>query len=295
MIKVKTIFLLALLLLGLVANRAAAQQNPELIIKVIGRGQPIVLIPGLTCHGTTWDETVEAMGKGYQYHIITLPGFAGNPPLNTVEDGFFKQTKSMILDYIDQQKLKKPIIIGHSLGGFMALKIAIDRPDLPSKLVIVDALPYLPGIRDPNISPEQAKAGAIQTKNNMLANGKQPLEKKTAAQKDFLKWLIQDSKKIDLATQWYLDSHIESVAQAMYEMNTTDLRKDLNAIKVPTLVIGAWVAGKPYGATRNGTLSSYRAQYAALKGVQVDMTDKGYHFVMWGDPEFFISRIKKFL
>lgn len=264
--------------------------------RVIGEGQPVIMIPGLTCDGSVWNETIEAMGNGYQYHVMTLPGFAGNEPLADVEAGFFKQVGAMVLDYIDQNKIKKPIIIGHSLGGFMALNIAIKRPNLPLKLVIVDSLPYLTKIQMPQAeTPEQAKQMAKQMTSMVLASANQPRANKVAYQKQMLQTMIIDKDKIEIAAGWGADSDTPTVAQSMYEMYTTDIRAELTKIKVPTLVLGAWVAYAPYGNTRESTLARYTEQYEKLANVTIDMTDIGNHFIMWDDPEFFYGWLKKFL
>lgn len=269
---------------------------PNIKTRVIGNGQPVIMIPGLTCDGAVWNETIEAMGNGYQYHVMTLPGFSENEPLADIQAGFFKQVEAMVLDYIDENNIDKPIIIGHSLGGFMALNIAIKRPDLPSKLVIVDSLPYLTGIQFPQAStPEQAEQMAKQMTSMVLASGSQPRANKLAYQKQMLQSMIIDKDKIDIAAGWGADSDTPTVAQSMYEMYTTDIRADLDKIKVPTLVLGAWVAYQPYGSTRESTLKLYTDQYENLKNVTVDMTDIGNHFIMWDDPEFFYGWLKKFL
>ncbi len=263
---------------------------------VVGEGKPVIMIPGLTCDGSVWDETIEAMGDGYQFHVMTLPGFAGNAPLANVEAGFFKQVESMVLDYIDENNIEKPIIIGHSLGGFMALNIAIKRPNLPTKLVIVDSLPYLTKIQMPQAeTAEQAEQMAKQMKTMVMASDSQPRENKVAYQKQMLQSMIIDKDKIDIAAGWGADSHTPTVAQSMYEMYTTDIRQELSKIKAPTLVLGAWVAYQPYGSTRESTLKLYTDQYAQLPNVTVDMTDIGNHFIMWDDPAFFHGWLKKFL
>jgi len=264
--------------------------------RVIGKGQPVIMIPGLTCDGTVWDETIEAMGDNYQYHVMTLPGFAGNAPLEDLEAGFFQQVEAMVLDYIDENQISKPIIIGHSLGGFMALNIAIKRPNLPSKLVIVDSLPYLTQVQMPQAqTPEQVEQMAQQMKSMVAASADQPRANKVAYQKQMLQSMIIDKDKIEIAAGWGADSDTPTIAQSMYEMYTTDIREDLPKIKVPTLVLGAWVAYKPYGSTRESTLAVYTGQYEKLNNVIVDMTDIGNHFIMWDDPEFFHGWLKKFL
>lgn len=283
------------MLLSLVVSQLLATEKPHIITKVIGKGQPVIMIPGLTCDGSVWDDTIEAMGNGYQYHVMTLPGFAGNAPLEDLEAGFFKQVEAMVLDYIDKNHIEKPIIIGHSLGGFMALKIAIQRPFLPSKLVIVDSLPFLTAMQMPDATEESAKGFAGNMKTQMMASVDQSLEQRATYQRTMLKSMILDSANIEIATQWSIDSDMATIAQSMYELYTTDLREDLDKIIVPTLVLGAWVAYQPYGSTRESTLKIYTDQYEKLSNVTVDMTDIGNHFIMWDDPKFFQNWLKKFL
>lgn len=275
---------------------AYGEVDSEIKTRVIGKGQPVIMIPGLTCDGSVWDETILEMGDKYQYHVMTLPGFAGNAPLEDLDAGFFKQVQAMVLDYIDQNNIEKPIIIGHSLGGFMALNIAIARPDLPSKLVIVDSLPYLTKIQMPQAeTPEQAKQMAEQMKAMVNSSANQPRANKVAYQKQMLQSMIIDKNKIEIAAGWGADSDTYTIAQSMYEMYTTDIREDLDQIKVPTLVLGAWVAYQAYGSTRESTLAIYEGQYKKLPNVTVDMTDIGNHFIMWDDPKFFYDWLKKFL
>jgi N-formylmaleamate deformylase len=263
--------------------------------EVIGEGKHVLMIPGLTCDGAVWDSTIEAMGDGYQYHVLTLPGFAGNAPLEDLEAGFFAQVQEMVLDYIDKKGLEKPIIIGHSLGGFMALNIAIARPELPEKLVIVDALPFLTAIQMPQATAESAKGFAQSMKTQMAASINQTYAQRFAFQKQMLTTMINDQEQINIAADWGAKSDMPTVAQAMYEMYTTDIRGELDVIQVPTLVLGAWIAYQDYGVSRESNMANYKAQYAKLEGVQVDMTDKGNHFIMWDDPEFFNNWLAKFL
>ncbi|MEO1049125.1 MAG: alpha/beta hydrolase [Bacteroidota bacterium] len=283
------------ILLASISFVVQANAITELKTEVSGKGQPIVFIPGLTCSGDVWDETVEQLKKNYECHVLTLPGFAGNAPLADHEGKYLEKMTNMVVSYIESNKLEKPIIVGHSLGGFLALNIAVTNPDLPSKLVIVDGLPFMTAIQMPGISAEQATGFAQNVKNQMLAAAKQPEEKRMTSQKMMLKSMIIDEEQIHQAAQWSVASDPETVGQAMYELFTTDIREDLANIKVPTLVLGAWIAYQDYGATREGTLDRYTQQFTKLDGAIVDMTDKGKHFIMWDDPEYFYGWLEKFL
>ncbi|UOQ74823.1 alpha/beta fold hydrolase [Hymenobacter cellulosilyticus] len=58
------------------ADNAAA--HPSFTVKVVGKGQPMLLIPGLTCPGVVWDATVAHYQKQYQCHIVSLAGFGAS-------------------------------------------------------------------------------------------------------------------------------------------------------------------------------------------------------------------------
>src|SRR3982751_4729410 len=48
-------------------------------VKVTGRGQPVILIPGLSSSGETWDTTVAHYKDRFECHVLTVAGFAGVP------------------------------------------------------------------------------------------------------------------------------------------------------------------------------------------------------------------------
>ncbi len=279
------------LLIFLAASAVSKANDDALDIKVVGEGKPMILIPGLTCHGDVWEATVEKYKDSYQCHVFTLPGFAGNEAVD-FGDSYLETIKSLIMDYVGKNKLKDPVIVGHSLGGHLALSLAKDNPGAFSKLVIVDGLPFLGAIMMPGATAESVKPMAENMKNMMLNMTAETAE---TNQKAMLQTMITDPSNIEIAYQWGASSDINTVAQAMYELYTTDIREDLAKIDVPILVMGAWIAYKNYGATRESTLNNYTSQFTHANNYEVVLTDKGKHFIMWDDPEFFFTEMDKFL
>src|SRR3546814_10981732 len=98
--------------------------------------------------------------------------------------------------------------------------------------------------------------------------------------------MSRSPERVKTLAEWSRSSDRATTTQAMYELMTTDLRAQLNTIHTPTLVLGAWAAYAPYGATRESTEAIFRSQYAALDGVRIAMSDSGYHFLMWDDPQW---------
>ena len=76
--------------------------------------------------GDTWKTTVERYRDRFACHVITLAGFAGVPP---IPSPLLASARTEIADYIRAARLDRPVIVGHSLGGTLALAIASDHPD----------------------------------------------------------------------------------------------------------------------------------------------------------------------
>ena len=96
-------------------------------IKVVGQGQPMILIPGLSPSGDTWNTTVARYRGRFACHVLTLAGFAGVPP---IEQPRLASVRTELAEYIRTQHLTRPNIVGHSLGGTLALALVADLPDL---------------------------------------------------------------------------------------------------------------------------------------------------------------------
>ncbi|SDM43894.1 Pimeloyl-ACP methyl ester carboxylesterase [Catalinimonas alkaloidigena] len=281
-----------LLLLVCCLTSASLRADPTAFtVEVTGQGQPMLLIPGLSSDGSVWDETVAHYRDRYECHVLTLAGFAGQAPL-AQPDPFLPTVRDEIIAYIQEQHLEKPIIVGHSLGGFLALSLGIEAPDLVGPLVTVDGLPFLTAIQMPGATAESAKPLA---ENMRKVDTNQMPEQVRQQMALYLRTMISDSARIREATEWGVQSDPTTIGQAMYELYTTDLRADLPKIKVPTLAMGAWIGYKDYGATRETVLPAYQAQFQNLPHVQLELFDTAKHFIMWDDPEGFFRVLDQFL
>nr|WP_262907775.1 alpha/beta hydrolase [Hymenobacter sp. BT770] len=249
------------------------------------------MIPGLTCPGAVWDETVARYQSRYQCHVVSLSGFGGVAP---AADGspasFLPAVRDQLLAYINTQKLDRPAIIGHSLGGFMGLWLSTTRPNAVGPLVILDSLPFLPAIQNPNLTAEAARPLAEGMRQQMKA-AKMPM----AQQRQMAASMVSDTARQSLVARWGQASDPASVAQAMYEMYTTDLRADLAAVRQPALVLGTWAAYKPYGATMASTRAIFATQYAKLPQHRIEMSEAGKHFLMYDDTAWFFKQTDAFL
>lgn len=97
---------------------------------------PVILLHGSCSNSAFWFPEIMALSNNYKVYAIDIIGEAGNseeyrPDLDS--DAFALWLK----DVLHLLKLKRPIIIGNSLGGWMALKFATAFPDNVSKLVLI--------------------------------------------------------------------------------------------------------------------------------------------------------------
>ena len=263
--------------------------HPTFTVRVVGKGKPMLLIPGLNCTGAVWDEAVAHYQSQYQCHVISLAGFGGTAPVD-VTDPLLPAVRDQLLAYIKTQKLTKPIIVGHSLGGFMALALSAAQPDAIGPLVIVDSLPFLAAIQNPAATVETVKPTADKMRQQMK-QGHMP----AAAQRQMVAGMATDTARQSLIARWGMASDPATTAQAMYDMYTIDLRNDISRIKQPVLVLGAWAAYAQYGSTKESTRAIYAQQYAKLPQARIEMSEAGRHFLMYDDTAWFLAQTDAFL
>ena len=268
----------------------AQTPDPRIDVQVAGHGEPsLVFIPGLTCPGSVWDHTVARFETGYRCHVVTLAGFGGKPPVKS--EHFLDDMADAIIAYIREQKLDKPILVGHSLGGVLAMKIAVKAPELPGRLVIVDSLPFLAGLMGPGID-NAADAGPMADAYSKTLTAQTPVQFAASQQKFIGSMVTSPEKAAEIAAQTG-KSDPATTGQAMRDLLVTDLRPELGKIKCPTLVLGALADKMAMGLPRETVEGAYRRQYLNLAGVRFMFFEKARHFIMVDDLDGFCDALRK--
>jgi N-formylmaleamate deformylase len=284
----KRCFLLAGLAIAGQMLAATTPKPPSFYVEVTGHGQPMILIPGFASSGKTWDSTVAHYKDRYECHVLTLAGFAGEP---RIDAPLLETVRIDLAAYIRANKMNKPVIVGHSLGGVLALWLAEREPALVGPLVIVDSLPFLAGVMNPGATAESVQAQATQMRKMY---GGPPTAQSDKMGEMAVKAMVTSPADFEMIMDWSRKSDRVAMGDAMYEMMTTDLRGDLDKITSRTLVLGTWIAYKQY-ATRDQVEKNFRAQYATLKNYDFVLSDNARHFVMLDDPAGFFQAVDSFL
>ncbi len=89
----------------------------------------LVFLPGSSGHGSFWDPIRERL-DGYSCEALDWPGLGGHPPLPVV------RSFDDLVDWTIEQITVPSALIGQSMGGFVAMRVAIARPDLVTHLVL---------------------------------------------------------------------------------------------------------------------------------------------------------------
>ncbi len=267
--------------------------TPSFTVEVSGSGKPVILIPGLGCSSEVWRETVVHLNKeGYQTHALTLAGFGGVAPLPTPNDHFLATVREDLVTYIKTNKLDHPVVMGHSLGGFLALWLAETNPEIASRIISVDGLPFLTAIMNPTITPEGVKRVAADTRNQFeSATDEQFKQRQRASVASMI--VAPENVEREMKVAALADRNTET--EAMVEMMSTDLRPQLTAIKAPVLVMGTWISYKDYGATHESGFQLYSAQFGNLPTVKLVMNDTSKHFIQLDAPDWFYNQVDQFL
>ena len=111
-----------------------------------GRGSPVLFIHGLGSSGyIEWRFNLEVAAAQHRVYAPDLPGF-GRTEKPRARYGIPYFTR-FIERYMEGRHLRSATVVGASLGGRIALELALRRPQLVSKLVLVNAL----GLGRPNV------------------------------------------------------------------------------------------------------------------------------------------------
>ncbi len=248
----------------------AADFKPKAFgVEVSGAGRPIIFIPGLGCPGEVWAETVEHLANNYETHVLTLSGFAGRAPIN---EPLSAAVRRDLTRYIRSNNLKHPIIVGHSMGGFIAYWIASYHPELVGPVIIVDASPALSG------DLEDAKQLRLRWKNA----SDEVYERSIRAA---FRGMTSVAPRMAPVIERIARSDRRAIGEAIYEMMTTNLLDKVQEIQSPVLVVAADGAFK----------TRIRAQIETIPDHQMIVVPRARHFVMWDDPEAWFAAIDEFL
>lgn len=172
----------------------------------------VVLIPGLALHPSVWD------GPGAN---------VSGPVVAPVADD--------LAAYIRAAGLHRPLLVGHSLGGIVAMMIAARHPDVAGPVLSVDAPPFI-GVAFGGNSPDATRPAADAMRQAIVDTAAvapgDPLESMAAGM------TRQNTARAALIAQARA-THRATAAQAFHDLIVTDMRPELSRIAGPLTMLFA--------------------------------------------------------
>jgi pimeloyl-ACP methyl ester carboxylesterase len=101
---------------------------------IIGEGQPIVLIHGLSGSMLWWKRNMAALAEHYRVYLVDLPGFG-----SMAHSKRFTLVKvaSWLYKWMEATGIRQAHLVGHSMGGYISLWLAAHHPHLVSRLILI--------------------------------------------------------------------------------------------------------------------------------------------------------------
>jgi N-formylmaleamate deformylase len=268
------------------AMKVEADQAPAFFMDTRGEGPPVYFIPGLASPGSVFDELAADMRElGYQTRVSTLAGFAGVPPISG--ETFLPVVHRQLADELAGLEGKPPLLIGHSLGGFMALWLGATNSEHLAGVIAIDGVPYLGALADPSATPESNREGAKQLEAFMASLTP---EQYAAQNRMALSGMITEPENVERFAEAGGRSDPATVGRAVAEMLTTDIRPLMQQVTAPVVLIQAADSGANEGAVK-----AFAAQVADIPDVRHVVADQGRHFVQIDDPAFVLTEVQALL
>lgn len=241
-------------------------------VVVQGSGPDVILIPGLTGSRDVWRGSVAAV-PGYRYHLLQVAGFANTPARGNVRGNVVAPLAEEVARYIQSRGLDRPAIVGHSMGGTVAMMVAARHPGRVGKLMVVDMLPQPAGI-----------VGGDAAGLRGLADSLRDLSATPGGRR-----LVESAIRLFGNPESGADPDV--TARATHELALTDLTPELPRIAAPLTVLYASLDP----SRRAADDGRYRAAYRGKRGARLVRIDNSGHMIMYDQPTRFRSELKAFL
>ena len=117
----------------------------NLAVRDVGRGKPILLLHGLGASSYTWNAIIPPLAKTNRVIALDMKGFGNSD--KPIDDAYtIADQAKLIAGYIARNDLRGLTLVGHSYGGAVAMRLALDDAAAPhkriDKLVLIDSLAY---------------------------------------------------------------------------------------------------------------------------------------------------------
>lgn len=197
-------------------------------VEIVGQGQPLVMIHGWGMHSGVWHPLLKRLSEHYILYLIDLPGMGRSRPIEPYHLYALADEVAQVIPGVCD-------VLGWSLGGMVAQRIALNQPDSIRRLILVSSTPKF-------VTSPDWQVGVDPTNFNTFANNVNHDYKHAMMQfltlqcmkakdaRSTIKLLRQTFETKPTPTQSTLN-------RALHVLLESDLRDEIPNIRKPTLLI----------------------------------------------------------
>lgn len=207
--------------------------------QVEGEGPPLLLVHGLGSSHLTWQRVQHDFASEFTVYSLDMPGFGYSDKPEGY--GTARLEAAFVDRFLGALGIDQATVVGHSMGGDVAMWLAIEHPERVARLVIVDAAE----IGDAAAIFQVAATPVLG--DLVLKTGTTPLSMHAIMSDPYVQ---KDALTADLAAQYATIYWTPGARQALianarsYSSDRASLLSALSAIDAPTLVV--WADSDPY-------------------------------------------------
>lgn len=263
--------------------------SPAVAVNKIGKGKDVVLIPGLGSPPSVYDDIVNRYKDKYRFHLVHVAGYAGLPSSQS-SGSVFDCAADGIVKYMNNNRINGATLIGHSMGGELAMSINARNEGLVSKIMVVDALPFFSLLFGPTITPDMVRPRAEAFTKMTIAQSDEEFK---AAQVIAIARLVKSEARRAEILGWSMASSRYAVAKGAEDLMVKDLRPSLANNKAKITMIYGYDA--MMGLPQAYVDGLYQNAYKDIPNSSVKRIDNSLHFIMYDQPQVFADEVGKFL
>ena len=192
----------------------------KLFFRQSGQGLPLIILHGLFGSSDNWFTLAKTFAEKYSVYLVDQRNHGQSPQ----SDAFnYTLMCDDLLEFIEDQHLIDPIIIGHSMGGKTAMNFAVRYPEKIKKLIVVDIAPKLYPIHHDHILEG---LNSIPLATLTSRNEADQLLSRFVPEADVRQFLLKNlSRKADNGFEWKINlaaiaNHIEEIGEGMQHAGT---------------------------------------------------------------------------
>lgn len=241
----------------------------------------VVFMHGLFGQGKNWTTVAKAIGDLATSHLVDLPNH-GESSWTTEFD--YDEQAEIVADWLHDTFDGRPVVlVGHSMGGKMAMRLAIRHSDVVSGLVVVD------------ISPARNESALFFTS---LVSGLRSLDLDTVASRGYADHALAERIPNDTIRRFLLQNLQRAGDHWTWKANLDMLGDELHAISGWQPIDGTyegpalWIIGGKSDYVKPEHDEPMRQHFPALRAITLK---RAGHWVHSEDPESFIEVLRAFL